>query len=332
MKKLINAPGDFVDEMLEGVIAAHPEYLRLVAEDPRAVVRADGGSPGRVGIVTGGGSGHLPLFLGYVGIGLASGVAVGNVFSSPSIEAALAATRAVDGGVGVLYLYGNYLGDRLVFDSASEVAIGEGIATATVLVHDDVASAPVELLEQRRGVAGLVFAYKCAGAAAERGDDLSGVAAIAKRTVACTRTMGIGLSPAVVPSIGQPTFRLGEGGAEIGIGIHGEPGVRRGKLEAADQVADELYAAAAEELDLGPGARVAMLVNGLGATPLEELYILTRRVHERLVDSGVSVHRSYVGEYATSLEMAGASVSLLRLDDELEALLDAPARSPFWRT
>jgi dihydroxyacetone kinase len=332
MRKLINSPEAFVDEMLEGLLAAHSDQLRRVPGHDRALVRADAPLAGRVGIVTGGGSGHLPVFLGYLGPGLATGVAVGNVFSSPSADAMLAATRAADGGAGVLYLYGNYTGDRLNFELAGDLAEADGIATASVLVTDDVASAPRDRMDERRGVAGLVFAYKCAGAAAERGDDLAAVAEVARRTVAMTRTMGVALAPSVVPTVGRPTFTLGEDEMEVGIGIHGEPGVRRGPLESADAVADQLLDAVGAELELGAGSRVAVLVNGLGATPLEELYILFRRVIRQLEASRVVMHRAFVGEYATSLEMAGASLTLLRLDDELVRLVDAPARSPFWHS
>lgn len=331
LRKLINDPDAFVDEMLEGILLAHGDELKAASDDRRAVVRADAPVSGRVGIVTGGGSGHLPLFLGYVGVGLCSGVAVGNVFSSPSAEAMLAATRAVNGGAGVLYLFGNYGGDVLNFELAAEMADGEDIATKTVLLTDDVASAPREQASERRGIAGALFAYKCAGAAAERGDDLAGVEAVARLAVANTRTMGVGLSPTILPSAGKPTFELGEGEMEIGIGIHGEPGVHRGQLESADKVAERLFGAAAEDLELTSGEEVAVLVNGLGATPLEELYILYRRTDQMLRDMGVKVHRTYVGEYATSLEMAGASISVMRLDDRLTKLLDAPAASPFFR-
>ena len=331
MKKILNRPADFVDEMLEGLLAAHPDALRSVSPDNRALVRADAPLAGRVGIVTGGGSGHLPVFLGYVGPGLCSGVAVGNVFSSPGMDQVLAATRGVDGGAGVLYLYGNYGGDVLNFDMAAEMAGMEGIETTTVLVTDDVASAPPERADERRGVAGLVFAYKCAGAAAERGDTLADVTAAARRAVAATRSMGVGLSPTIIPAAGKPTFELADGEMEIGIGIHGEPGRRRAPLETADRIADEIMEAIEGDLGLVSGDRVAVMVNGLGATPLEELYVLYRRAKARLDERGVIVHRPYVGEYATSLEMAGASITVMRLDPELEALLDAPARSPFFR-
>jgi phosphoenolpyruvate---glycerone phosphotransferase subunit DhaK len=330
VKKLINDPESFVDEMLDGLLLAHSDQLRAASDDRRALVRADSPVPGRVGIVTGGGSGHLPTFLGYVGEGLCSGVAVGNVFSSPSAEQVLAATKASDGGAGVLYLYGNYGGDVLNFDLAADLAELEAIETRTVLVTDDVASQPKERAADRRGVAGMFFAYKCAGAAAQRGDDLSGVVAAAEAAVTATRTMGIGLSPTILPTVGKPTFELAEGEMEIGIGIHGEPGVHRGPLESADDVTDRLLDPIVADLGLKAGERVAVLVNGLGATPLEELYVMYRRVHGRLRELGVEIERRYVGEFATSLEMAGASLSLMRLDDSTAELLAAPARSPFF--
>jgi dihydroxyacetone kinase len=330
MQKLINNPDRFVDEMLEGLLLAHPE-LRLAGRSRRVLARADAPVEGKVGIVTGGGSGHLPVFLGYVGEGLCTAVAVGNVFSSPSADQFLEATRASDGGQGVLYLYGNYGGDVLNADLAAEMAADQGIPTRTVLVSDDVASAPRNRSDDRRGVAGLFFAYKCAGAAAERGDSLDDVAKAASAASAATRTMGVGLSAAILPSVGRPTFQLSPGDMEIGVGIHGEPGVHRGPLESADDVTGRLVRAIAEDLDLATGDRVAVLVNGLGATPLEELYIMYRHTRQLLDRLGVTVHRPYVGEFATSLEMAGGSISIIRLDDELAALLDAPAQSPFFR-
>jgi D-erythrulose 4-kinase len=330
VKKIINDPASFVDEMVDGLLLAHGDELRPVSEDRRALVRTDAGTGGKVGIVTGGGSGHLPFFLGYVGRGLASGVAVGNVFSSPSPEQIYAATAASDDGAGVLYLYGNYGGDVYNFDIAGDLAAGDGIRTTTVLGTDDILSAPVERADTRRGVAGLIFAYKTAGAAADRGDDLDAVTEIASRTVDRTRTMGVGLAPTILPAAGEPTFTLGDGEMEIGIGIHGEPGHHRGPLETADQITDRFLAELLKELDLAEGERVAVLVNGLGATPLEELYLIYRRTHHVLAERGVTIHRRYIGEYATSLEMAGASLSILHLDDELAELVDAPARSPFF--
>lgn len=331
MRKIINSSEDFVDEVIDGILLAHPHQLRAANADHRALVRTDAGTGGRVGIVTGGGSGHLPLFLGYVGKGLASGVAVGNVFSSPSAEQIYAATRASDDGAGVLYLYGNYGGDIYNFDIAADLALADGIKTTTVLGADDIVSAPFEKRETRRGVAGLFFAYKTAGAAAERGDDLETVTAIAQRTCDRVRTMGVGLSPTILPAAGEPTFELADGEMEIGIGIHGEPGSHRGPLESADEITDRFLTEILSELDLGKEDKVAILVNGLGATPLEELYLIYRRAHHTLVERGVEIAEVYIGEYATSLEMAGASLSILHLDDELHELLRAPASSPFYQ-
>jgi dihydroxyacetone kinase/dihydroxyacetone kinase-like protein len=331
MKKILNQPDHFVDEMVEGILLAHPSQLKTPGEDPRILVRADAPVAGKVGIVTGGGSGHLPLFKGYVGKGLCDGVAIGNVFSSPSSQQCFEATVAVNGGAGVLYLYGNYGGDVFNFDLAADLAELEDIPTRTVLGRDDVASQPKERKTDRRGVAGIFFAYKAAGAAAERGDDLEQVAAAAEDVVEHTATMGIGLSPTILPTTGAASFNLLEGEMEIGIGIHGEPGIHRGELETADAIAERIVTALVDDLGLTSGDRVAALVNGLGATPLEELYILYRRVHQLLTGLGVEIAKSYVGEYATSLEMAGASISLLALDDERLALLNAPASSPFFR-
>jgi len=331
MKKIMNDPDNFVDEMIDGLLAAHPDKLKVPGDDKRILVRADAPQSGKVGIITGGGSGHLPLFKGYVGKGLASGVAIGNVFSSPSSEQIFDATKAVDGGAGVLYLYGNYGGDVFNFDLAADMAELEDIETATVLGRDDVASQPKDRKHDRRGVAGILFAYKGAGAAADRGDSLEQVAAVAEDIVENTATMGIGLSPTILPTTGAPSFELPIGEMEIGIGIHGEPGIMRGPLETADEITDRIVPALIADLDLAKGDRVAVLVNGLGATPLEELYIVYRRVHEMLTQQGISIERNYIGEYATSLEMAGLSISLLKLNDDRLALLDAPARSPFFQ-
>lgn len=330
MQKLINSPDDFVTEMLDGVLAAYPDELKR-GDDPRAVVRADAPVAGKVAIATGGGSGHLPLFMGYVGTGLADGAAVGNVFASPSTEQMLAVIRAIHGGRGVLLLYGNYGGDCMNFGFAAELAGAEGIETAAIVAADDVASAPRGEEARRRGIAGIFFLYKIAGACAAEGADLSTVTAVTQRAAAGLRSMGVALSPCTVPAAGHPTFQLSAGEMEIGMGIHGEPGVRRGKLESADQIAETLLNTILADMPLETGAEVAVLVNGLGATPQEELYIVYRKVHQLLAAKGVSVYRPYVGEYATSMEMAGCSISLLKLDDELKALLDAPAATPFFR-
>ena len=326
MQKIINEPKAFVDEMLEGVLLAHPSALREAAH--RVIVRADAPRPGKVAIVTGGGSGHLPLFMGYVGVGLADGAAVGDVFASPSSEQILEATRAVEAGAGTLYLYGNYSGDVMNFDMAAELCMAEDIVTATFLAADDVASAPKGSEHRRRGVAGIAFLYKVAGACAEGGAPLAEVKAVTEHAAAGLRSMGVALSPCTLPAAGKPTFELPDGEMEIGMGIHGEPGVRRGPLEPASKVAAQLVEAVLADLDYR-GNEVAVLINGLGATPREELYIVYRSVHRALTAAGVKVARTWVGEYATSLEMAGASVSLMKVDQQLLGLLDAPCESPF---
>lgn len=330
MRKLLNDPEHFVAEMLDGILAAHPDQLKLAAEDPHALVRASSPRQGKVGIVTGGGSGHLPLFLGYVGSGMLDGVAVGDVFASPTAEQILQATRAVDGGAGVLYLYGNYGGDVMNFDLAGELAEAEGITTKTVVGADDVASAPRGQEELRRGIAGIALLYKVAGAAAEQGSSLDDVVRVTESAASKLRTFGVALSPMILPSVGKPTFEVPEGQMELGMGIHGEAGISRGPLGTADGVADQLLDAILADLDVQPGSRVVVLLNGLGATPQEELYVLYRRVHQRLSELAIEVHRPYIGEFATSLEMAGASLSLLVLDEELTPLIDAPARTPFF--
>jgi dihydroxyacetone kinase len=328
MQKILNDPEAFVDEMLDGILAAHGDQLKRPSA--RAIVRADAPVKGKVGIATGGGSGHLPVFMGYVGQGLIDGAAIGNVFASPSSDEMLEVTKAIDGGAGVLYLYGNYGGDRLNFDLAAELAADDGIEVRTILGADDVASAPADRASTRRGIAGIFFLYKVAGAAAAAGMSLDDVVAVTERAASGTRTMGVALSPCTIPAAGVPTFDLPVGQMEIGMGIHGEPGVRRGPLETADEIAAELTAAILADLPYTRGDEVGVLVNGLGATPKEELYILYRSVARILGDAGIRVHRVWVGEYATSLEMAGASLTLIRLDDEIKRLLDAPAETPFF--
>jgi len=330
MQKILNNPVVFVDEMLEGILAAHPDQLRAVGGDNHALVRADSPKAGKVGIATGGGSGHLPLFLGYVGNGMLDGVAVGDVFASPSADQMLAVTEQINGGAGVLYIYGNYGGDVFNFDLAAELAAAQDIRVETIVGADDVASAPKGEEARRRGIAGIFFLYKVAGAAAEAGMDLDDVIRVTRKASDNTRTMGVALSPCTLPAVGQPTFELPVGQMEIGMGIHGEPGIRRGELHTADAIVDELLEPLVADMDLTKGDRVDVLVNGLGSTPKEELYIMYRRLHTRLSDMGVSVHRPYLGEFATSLEMAGASISLMRVDDELASLIDAPANTPFF--
>lgn len=330
MKKIINAPENFVDEMIEGILRAHPEDLRTVGDDLRELVRKDAPVKDKVAIATGGGSGHLPVFLGYVGKGLLDGVAVGDVFASPSAQQMYNVTKEIDSGKGVLYLYGNYGGDVMNFDMAAEMAEMDDIKVKTVLVADDVASAPKREEEKRRGVAGLFYAYKIAGAKADEGADLDEVVAVTEKALANTRTMGIALSPCTIPQVGKPTFEIGDDEMEIGMGIHGEPGINRTKLKTADEIAETIMEAILEDGPYSEGDEVSILVNGLGATPQEELYIIYRKVDEILKGRGIKAYRNYVGEFATSMEMAGMSVTVMKLDDELKRLLDAPAYSPFF--
>ncbi|CAB1256582.1 PTS-dependent dihydroxyacetone kinase 2, dihydroxyacetone-binding subunit DhaK [Ruminococcaceae bacterium BL-6] len=334
MKKIINKPEDYVTEMLEGLYIAHSDLITCTGGDVHCLVAAHK-KPGKVGIATGGGSGHLPLFLGYVGKGMLDGCSVGDVFQSPSAEQMLAVTREIDSGAGVLYIYGNYNGDIFNFDMAAEMADFESsIRVESVVAGEDVASAaPTKPGEKntRRGVAGIFFLYKCAGAAADKMMNLDEVRRIAEKAAANVRTMGVALTPCTVPRVGRPGFSIADDEMEIGMGIHGEPGIRRGKLEPADRITDEMLEKIVADLPYQKGDEVAVLVNGLGATPLDEQYIVTRRIDRDLKERGISVHRYYVGEYATSLEMAGFSISLLKLDDELKELLDAPAQTPFFR-
>ena len=329
MKKLLNKPEDFVPEMLEGLFKAHPDQLSY-EQEIYSVVRTDAPVEGKVGLATGGGSGHLPVFLGYVGKGMLDGCAVGDVFNSPSSDQMLNVTKRINGGKGVLYIYGNYGGDVMNFDMSAEMADMEDIPVRTVLVKDDVASAPADEADRRRGVAGMVFAFKIAGAKADAGGSLAEVADVTEKALANIRSMGVALSPCIVPRVGKPGFTLGEGEMEIGMGIHGEPGIKREDLQTADQVSERMLTAILEDLGTAAGDKVAVMVNGLGATPPEELYILYRNVHNILEQHNISVHRAYVGEYATSMEMAGASLTVFKLDDELAELLDAPAHTPFF--
>ena len=329
MKKIINEAADFVSEMLDGVIKAHPDHLTY-QEDIHSIVWTDSPVEGKVALATGGGSGHLPVFLGYIGKGMLDGCAVGDVFASPSADQILSVTQRINGGKGVVYIYGNYGGDIMNFDMASEMANMDDIPVRTVLVKDDVASAPPEEADRRRGVAGMVFAFKVAGAKADKGGSLEEVVKLTERALANTRTMGVALSPCIVPLAGKPTFTLTDDEMEIGMGIHGEPGMKREKMQSADEITERMTNAILEDLKYQAGDKLAVMVNSLGATPPEELYVMYRKVHQMLADKDITVHRAYVGEYVTSMEMAGASLTFFRLDDELTELLDHPAHTPFF--
>ena len=334
MKKIINDPYQVVEETLGGILKAYPYHLRVSKDSPRALVRVDAPVKGKVGICTGGGSGHIPVFLGYVGPGLLDGVSVGNVFSSPGAEDMLAATKEVNGGAGVLYIFGNYSGDVMNFEMAAEMAGLEGIPVQMSIAKDDVASAPRSEKDRRRGVAGIFFAYKLAGAKADTMAKLEEVKATADQVIEETCSIGVALSPCTIPAAGKPTFTIAEDEMELGMGIHGEPGLERTKLKKADEIADMMAEKVINDLPFKSGEEVAVLVNGLGATPPEELFILYNRFHDVLGNHGISVYKTFIGEYATSMEMAGASLTLLRLNKEFKTLLDAPAFSPFllqWR-
>ncbi len=329
MKKFLNDPKNFVDDMLEGMFLAHADAWRYANADLRCVVRANKGG-NKVALVTGGGSGHLPLFVGYVGEGMLDGCAVGGVFQSPSAEQWYQTAKAAQSGQGVLFIYGNYTGDIMNYEMAKEMLDLEDIRAEEVRGFDDVASAPKGEEHKRRGVAGIFFMYKCAGAKAEEGASFDEVKAVAEKVGARVRTMGVALSPCIIPEIGTPGFTIGEGEMEIGMGIHGEPGIRRGKLAAADAVVDEMLKPILADQPLSSGDEVAVLINGLGATPKEELYIIHRRLHQSLAKLGVKIVKVYAGEFATSMEMAGFSISVLKLDPELKRLLAKPCHTPFF--
>ncbi len=330
-KKIVNDGNRAVDEMLEGILSAHPRHLRAVSGSPRSIIAIDGPRPGKVGLVIGGGSGHEPSFLGFVGRGLADAAAVGNVFASPPPDPIVECAKAVHGGAGVLFMYGNYAGDVMNFDMAAEMAAMDDIEVRTVLSTDDVASAPRDKRAKRRGVAGNFFIFKAAGAACDRMLSFDECERLAIKANDQTYTMGVALAPCSLPQTRRPNFEIGHDEMEIGMGIHGEPGIARGKLESADAITDAMVDRILEDMQPSRGDRVAVLVNSLGSTPLMELYIMNRRLRQRLGDGGIDVHATWVGNYCTSLEMAGASITLHRMDGELQTLLDHPCDCAMFR-
>lgn len=330
MKKLINDPANVVAETLAGFQAAHADLV-TVHFDPDYVVRADAPVKGKVGLVSGGGSGHEPLHAGYVGKGMLDAAVPGAVFTSPTPDPILAATKAVDGGAGVLHIVKNYTGDVLNFETAAELAEMDGITVKAVVVNDDVAVEDSLYTAGRRGVAGTVLLEKIAGAAADRGDDLDAVLAVAEKVNSQVRSMGVALSACTVPHAGKPSFDLGEDEIEIGIGIHGEPGRHRIAMAPADSITDQLVDPILTDLKPASGSKVLLFVNGMGGTPESELYIVYNHARKRLEDAGLEVTRSLVGNYITSLEMQGCSITVLLLDDELTALWDAPVNTPALR-
>lgn len=330
MKKLINDPHNVVLESLRGFAHAHPDHV-TVQESPMFVARAALKDEGKVALVSGGGSGHEPLHAGFVGYGMLDAAVPGAVFTSPTPDPILSATQAVDRGAGVLHIVKNYTGDVLNFETAAELAEAENIEVTSVVVDDDVAVEDSLYTAGRRGVAGTMLVEKIAGAAAERGDDLESVTAMAQRVNDNVRSMGVALSACTVPHAGKPSFDLGEDEVEIGIGIHGEPGRHRIPMATADEITDQLVDPILKDLKLDSGQKTIVLVNGMGGTPLSELYIVYARVLKRLEGLNVEVARSLVGSYVTSLEMQGCSVTVLKADDEMIELYDAPVSTVAYR-
>ncbi|WP_244410434.1 dihydroxyacetone kinase subunit DhaK [Vibrio nigripulchritudo] len=325
MQRIINDPDQVVEDSLKGYLSAYPQYI-TATDNPR-VVKNSQLTPGKVGVITGGGSGHEPAFLGYVGRNLLDAVAVGEIFSSPTAISFLDAAKAADSGKGVACLYGNYAGDNMNVKMACKMAEKQGITIKTVIANDDVPSAPPTDLEKRRGVAGEILMWKVAGAAAERGDDLDSVIELAQHAIDSTRSIGIGLSPCVIPAVGKPNFHIEPGKMEVGIGHHGEPGIDVSDLVPAAQMAKIMTDAVVNDLPFSSGDDVVVLISGLGATPNNELHILYYEVATLLEQQGIRIHRQYVGNYFTSLEMHGATLTVMKADERLKPLIDAPAHS-----
>ena len=329
MKKIINEPSNFVDESIDGLIKSHPNVYSLAEDNSRVIKRAKKSS-NKVGLVTGGGSGHLPVFTGYVGEGLLDTCAIGSVFASPSVDQIASAIRNADNGNGVLCILGNYGGDVMNFEMACEIVKDEGVNTKTIIVADDIASASLEEKEKRRGIAGMIFVFKVAGGFAETGASLEEVFKLANETNNNIRTLGVALSPCILPEAGKPTFEIGKHEIEIGMGIHGEPGISREKLKSANDLTDDICNRIFDDFKLVDNDEISLMINSLGATPLEELYIVSRRVIENINKNKTKIYKNYVGRYATSMEMAGMSVTVLKLNENIKKNLIAPSNCPFW--
>jgi dihydroxyacetone kinase-like protein len=325
MKKLINAPDAVVDEALAGMVAAHGDLLKVI--EPNVIVRADAPRDGKVGVISGGGSGHEPMHGGFVGLGMLDAACPGAVFTSPVPDQMLAATKAVDGGAGVLHIVKNYTGDIMNFELAAELAQAEGIEVTSVVIADDVAVQDSLYTAGRRGVGGTVLAEKIVGAAAEEGQDLAAVTALCQKVQDNVRSMGMALTSCTVPAAGKPTFEIGDDEMEIGVGIHGEPGRERRALATADEITETLLSAVLDDGVVSSGDRVLVFVNGMGGTPLLELYVVYNKVAAMCRDRGLTIERNLIGSYITSLEMAGVSITVLKLDDEMVRLWDAPVHT-----
>jgi dihydroxyacetone kinase-like protein len=328
MQRFFNDPDDIVDETVRGFVRAHGDRVRLDPGNPRVVVAREAPVAGRVGIVTGGGSGHEPAFLGYAGAGMVDAVAIGELFSSPTARSFADAVAAADGGAGVVVLYGNYAGDNMNVKMAARMAAKAGTDVLTVVANDDVASAPAAERDKRRGVAGEIFMWKIGGAKAASGATAEEVRAAAQGAIDACRSVGVGLAPCTLPAVGHPNFRIEPGKMEMGIGHHGEPGTAVTELRRADAVADEMARIVLDDHDLPAGTEVAVLVSGLGATPRNELYVLYDRMASAIEGRGLVIHKAYVGDYFTSLDMAGATLTVMALDAERKALLAAPTDCP----
>ena len=329
MKKIINKPSDFVEESIDGLVKSHPDVYAFAPDNKRVITRSTKAS-NKVGIVTGGGSGHLPVFTGYVGKGFLDACAIGSVFASPSVDQIASAIRNGNNGNGVLCVLGNYGGDVMNFEMACEMVASEGIKTKTVIVADDIASAKEEEKLKRRGIAGMIFVFKIAGAIAETGGSLDNTFKLASDANNNIRTLGVALSPCILPEAGNPTFEINDDEIEIGMGIHGEPGIKREKLRTANDLVDDLYKRIIDDSKLKANDNVAIMINSLGATPLEELYIISKKVNENLSKSNIQNSKTYVGRYATSMEMAGMSITTLKLNDNLKKYLFSESACPFW--
>ncbi|MBO4288912.1 MAG: dihydroxyacetone kinase subunit DhaK [Lachnospiraceae bacterium] len=326
MKKLINEIDNIVDEMLDGMVAAYPKYVRRL-EGLEVLVRA-GGSEGKVALISGGGSGHEPAHGGFVGKGMLDGAVAGAVFTSPTPDQVYEAIMAANGGKGVLLVIKNYTGDVLNFEMAADMAADEGVEVEKVVVADDVAVENSTWTAGRRGIAGTIFVHKLAGACAEAGGSLAEVKAVAEKVIANVRSMGMAVDACTVPAAGKPSFDLAEDEIEIGIGIHGEPGTHREKIGPVNDIADKLLEKILAEGIYNAGDDVAVMVNGMGGTPLMELFVANKHVKEVLDGKGINVYKTIVGNYMTSLDMEGFSITLLKLDDQMKGLLDAPADTP----
>ena len=329
MKKIINNPSDFVEESIQGLVKSHPEIYAFAKDNKRVITRAKKSS-NKVGVISGGGSGHLPVFTGYVGKGILDACAVGSVFASPSVDQIASAIRNGDNGNGVLCILGNYGGDVMNFEMACEIVASEGIKTKTIIVADDIASASNEEKLKRRGIAGMIFVFKIAGSLAETGASLEDIYNLATSANNNIRTLGVAVSPCILPEAGKPTFEIDNDEIEIGMGIHGEPGIKREKLRKADLLVDDLCKRIFDDFKLNNKDKVSIMINSLGATPLEELYIVSKRVHENFSKLNIEIAKSYVGRYATSMEMGGLSITVLKLNHDLNQNLLYPSECPFW--